>query len=90
MGKLLVIIAAEVVFVTYYLVSDVLVTEKQRRHWILDEHENMVYNSASLEDCLTALTERGVDQVKALVGHTEVEIKILRKLSKREVKRWLR
>ena len=75
---------------TYYLVSDVLVTEKQRRHWILDEQENMVFNSGSLEDCLTALTERGVNQVKALIGHTEVEIFIKKKLSKREVKRWLR
>lgn len=75
---------------TYYLVSDVLVTEKQRRHWILDEQENMVFNSASLEDCLTALVERGVNKVKALVGHTEVEIFIKKKLTKREVKRWLR
>lgn len=75
---------------TYYLVSDVLVTERQRLHWILDEHENIIFNSASLEDCITALTERGINQVKALIGRTEVEIKVLRNLSRREVKSWLK
>lgn len=75
---------------TYCLVCDILVTEKLRRHWILDQNQNMIYNSGSLEACLTALTELGVGEVKALVGNTEVTILIHRKLTRKEVELWQR
>lgn len=73
-----------------YLAADKLVTEKLRRHWLLDEEENVVYVSGSLEECLEYLVENGQNSVRALIGLTECDIIIGKKLSEEEAESWLK
>jgi len=73
-----------------YLILDQKVTRKLVRHWVMDEEENPVFISGSVEECLEYLEEQGVKKVKALAGRTECVILIVRKLTREEVQSWPR